>query len=371
MSDAFRRRTRNAQRALRDRNAAAAVLFPGPNQFYVSGFEEEPGERHLLLFVPAEGDPVFVAPTMYDEQIRDATWVEDLRLYDDGDDPAALLGGVAGELDLAGERILLDDRMWALFVQDLRAAVPDADWGLAGEAFDALRMRKDDAELDALRRAADLADEVSVAVRRLGEDAVGLTERELAVEIEDRLTAGGGEGVAFETVAASGANGARPHHRSGDREIRAGDPVVLDFGAYVDGYPGDQTRTVVFAGDPPAEFRRVHEVVRTAQNAAVESVEPGVAAEAVDRAAREVIEDAGYGEQFVHRTGHGVGLEVHEPPYVVAGNETTLQPGMVFSVEPGIYLEGRFGVRIEDLVAVTGDGHERLNDSPRGWRPPA
>jgi Xaa-Pro aminopeptidase len=165
-----------------------------------------------------------------------------------------------------------------------------------------------------------------------------------------------------------GPNGAKPHHGCGDREIRAGEPVVLDFGTRVDGYPSDQTRTLVFDGEPPAEYERVHETVRAAQAAAVEAVEPGVAAEAIDRAARDVIEDAGYGDAFFHRTGHGVGLDVHEEPYIVAGNDRTLEPGMVFSVEPGIYLDGRFGCRIEDLVVVTEDGCERLNDTDRGWR---
>jgi Xaa-Pro aminopeptidase len=150
--------------------------------------------------------------------------------------------------------------------------------------------------------------------------------------------------------------------------VRAGEPVVLDFGTRVDGYPSDQTRTLVFDGEPPAAYRRVHEAVREAQAAAVAAVEPGVTAGSIDRAAREVIESAGYGDAFVHRTGHGVGLDVHEEPYIVADSDRTLEPGMVFSVEPGVYLDGEFGCRIEDLVVVTDDGCERLNDTDRGWR---
>ena len=366
---AFEERTRRCQQRLVAADADAAVLFPSTNLYYASGFREEPGERHLLLFVPREGDPAFVAPEMYAEQIRDESWVEDLRLWADGEDPTALVADLAEEMNLGEGRLLVDDTMWALFTQDLRETLPDAAFGLASEVFDDLRMRKDETELDALRRAGALADAVSVEIRSLGDDAVGTTESELAAEIESRLAARGGEEVAFGTIAGSGPNGAKPHHRHDDREIRRGDPVVLDFGAYVDGYPGDQTRTVVFAGDPPAEYETVHEVVREAQQAAVEAVEPGVTAESVDRAAREVIEDAGYGEQFVHRTGHGVGLDVHEDPYIVAGNDLELEAGMVFSVEPGVYLPGEFGVRIEDLVVVTDDGADRLNDSPRTWEP--
>ncbi|USZ69942.1 Xaa-Pro peptidase family protein (plasmid) [Halorussus salilacus] len=365
----FEERTRRCRDRLAEVGADAAVLFPSTNLFYASGFREEPMERHLFLFVPRDGDPVFVAPEMYDEQIRDASWVEDLRLWADGEDPGGLVADLADEMDLRGGRLLVDDTMWALFTQDLRETLPDATFGLASEVFDDLRVRKDEAELDALREAGALADEVSVAARELGEDAVGMTETELADEIDRLLSARGGEGLSFETVVGSGPNGAKPHHRHGDREIERGDPVVLDFGASVGGYPGDQTRTVVFAGDPPEGYEEVHETVLEAQRAAVQAVEPGVPAAEIDRAAREVIESAGYGEQFTHRTGHGVGLDVHEHPYIVEGNETELEPGMVFSVEPGVYLPGEFGVRIEDLVVVTDEGFERLNDSPRAWEP--
>jgi Xaa-Pro aminopeptidase len=228
-----------------------------------------------------------------------------------------------------------------------------------------LRRVKDDAEIDALRRAGRVADRVVDEIRALGSDVAGMTEDALAAEIESRLAAAGGDGVSFEPIVGSGPNGAKPHHAHGDRVVEAGDPVVLDFGARVDGYPSDQTRTLVFGGSPPAEFGRVHDVVREAQEAAVRAVEPGATADAVDRAARDVIE---YGDRFIHRTGHGVGLDVHEEPYIVAGNDLELEPGMVFSVEPGVYLPGRFGVRIEDLVVVTEDGCERLNDADRGWR---
>ncbi len=262
----------------------------------------------------------------------------------------------------------------ATFTQDLRELCPDAEFGLASTVLEPLRIRKDDVELDALRRAGAIADRVSLEIRDRGDDLVGTTESELAAEIDRLLAAYGGEEPAFETIVAAGPNGARPHHHSGSRPIEAGDPIVLDFGAFVAAdleggtgrYPGDQTRTIVI-GDPPATYEHVHDTVREAQEAAIDAVEPGVEAGAIDRAARSVIEAAGYGDAFVHRTGHGVGLEVHEPPYIVAGNDRELEPGMVFSVEPGIYLDGQFGVRIEDLVVVTDDGAERLNDTPRGW----
>ncbi|MFB6270693.1 MAG: M24 family metallopeptidase [Halobacterium sp.] len=364
----FEERTRECQRRLRERGASGVVLFPSPNLYYLGGFREDPGERHLLLFVPAEGDPAFVAPELYGDQLRDATWVEDVRLWTDVEDPLPLISQAASDLGMTDGELLVDPTMWARFTQDLREAIPDADWGLASEVLGPLRVRKDDAELDALRRAGDAADAAMRDVRGLGADAIGMTETELARFVEERLVAHGGDGTSFDTIVGSGPNGAKPHHHRSDREIRPGDPVVLDFGTRVDHYPSDQTRTVVFDGEPSAEFQTVHDVVRDAQQAAVEAVEPGVAAEDVDAAAREVIADAGYGDEFIHRTGHGVGLEVHEEPFIVGGNDRPLRPGMVFSVEPGVYLEGEFGVRIEDLVVVTEDGCERLNDTDRGWQ---
>ena len=387
MRSPFERRLEACQRRLERVDAALAVLVPGPNLTYLTGFEESPSERHLLLFVPRVGDPVVVAPAMYDAQLRTVP-IETLavRLWDDDDDPLEEIETVLAELlpavgvDSGSSRgddapmILVDDRMWATFTQDLRECAPTATFALASRVLEDLRVRKDDVELEALRRAGEIADRVSLEIRSRGTELVGRTEAELASEIERLLAEYGGGDPAFETIVASGPNGARPHHHSGDREIERGDPIVLDFGAFVDAdleagtsrYPGDQTRTVV-VGEPSSDYRQVHETVREAQRAAVEAVEPGMTAGAVDRAARSVIEDAGYGDEFVHRTGHGVGLEVHEPPYIVADNDRELEPGMVFSVEPGIYLEGAFGVRIEDLIVVTEDGAERLNDSPRGW----
>ena len=366
-TEAFERRVREARRRLDDRGDDALVLFPSRNLQYLTGFAEEPGERHLLLFVPADGEPVFFAPELYGDQLREESWIADVRTWGDTDDPVPRIADIAAELGLEGGHLLVDDTMWALFTQDLRTALPAATFGLASEVVSDLRIRKDAAELDAMERAAAVADETVRDLRAMGEDVIGLTETELAAEIERSLEANGGTGVSFDTIVGSGANGAKPHHHHSDREIQPGEPVVLDFGSRVDGYPSDQTRTLVFGGEPSEQIREVHDVVREAQQAGVDAVEPGVTAASVDAAAREVIEAAGYGDAFVHRTGHGVGLDVHEEPYIVGGNERELEPGMVFSVEPGIYLPGEFGVRIEDLVVVTEDGCRRLNDTDRGW----
>jgi Xaa-Pro aminopeptidase len=363
---AFERRTRRAQSRLDAAGADALALTPGRDWYYLTGVDAEQSDRLQLLLVPADGEPTAVVPTLEAESVREA-WVEDVRTWDDDEGPWTVLGPLLDAL--APSRLLLADRMWTQYALGIRERLPDADVGLASEVLSPLRRIKDDRELDALRAAGDAADATMRDVRALGADAVGMTEAELAGFVEERLEAHGGAGVAFETIVAAGPNGADPHHASGDRVIRAGDPVVLDFGTRVDAYPSDQTRTVVFDGEPSEAFRRVHDVVREAQSRAVAAVEPGATAGAVDRAAREVIEAAGYGERFVHRTGHGVGLDVHEAPDIVAGSETELEPGMVFSVEPGVYLPDRFGVRIEDLVVVTADdGAERLNHTDRRWR---
>jgi Xaa-Pro aminopeptidase len=364
----YRRRRRELRDRLGERGADACVLYAGRNLQYLTGFRAEQGDRHLLLVLPADDDPVFVVPALYDEQVRETTDIEDLRVWTDEEGAQALLREVGTELGLSGGRVLVDGHTHARFLLELEAVLDDPELGLADDVLGPMRRRKDDTELEALVEAAEIADATMAELRAMGEEAVGLTERELARTIERRLADGGGEGVSFEVICGSGPNGAKPHHTHSERTVERGDPVVLDFGTRVDGYVSDTTRTVVPAGEPPEGFVAVHGAVREAQRAGVEAVEPGVTAGSVDAAARDVLEAAGYGEQFIHRTGHGVGLDVHEEPYIVADSDTELAEGMVFSVEPGVYLPGEFGVRIEDLVRVTEDGCERLNTGDRGWR---
>lgn len=366
----FRGRLNRAKQLLTARDFAGVILFPSPNLFYLTGFDEEPAERHLF-FIVTETDHAMVAPMMYDEQIVEETYLDQIFAWDDGTDPMTVTAEAFDAVGLSGSdgTVLIDDTMFARFMLDIRASLPNARFALASELLTELRITKDDTEIDALREAARYSDIVSTQIRGLGADVIDMTERELVEEIRSRFDEVGGEGFSFDPIVGSGPNGAKPHHRHGDRTIRSGEPVVLDFGTVVDGYPGDQTRTVVFDGEPPAEFERIHAVVRDAFDAAIQTVEPRVEAQEVDRAAREVIEEAGYGEQFTHRTGHGLGLEVHEEPYIVEGNDRILEAGMVHSVEPGIYLDGQFGSRVEDIVVVTNDGCEQLNESPRTWRP--
>jgi len=274
----------------------------------------------------------------------------------DGEDPYAVAAGL-----LPPGRLGVTDQTWASHVLGLQQAAADRRLVAAGRTMPPLRAVKDEEELAVLAKAASAADAAFADIVLV--PFAGRREAEVAADLGDALRRHGHRTADF-TIVGSGSNGASPHHEAGERVIAEGDAVVLDFGGHLDGYCSDITRSV-FVREPPEEFERVHDVVRRAQQAAFEAVRPGVPAEDVDRAARDMIGDAGYGESFIHRTGHGIGLEAHEPPYIVAGNTTQLEAGMTFSIEPGIYLPGRFGVRIEDIAAVTEDGATRLNEAPR------
>jgi Xaa-Pro aminopeptidase len=272
-------------------------------------------------------------------------------------DPFRLVAGRLGNVAAVG----LSDRMWALFVLRFRDVLPSARLALASSALRPLRIRKTAAEVEALQEAGAAIDRVHARVP--GWLRAGRTEREVGADIAEAIRAEGHATVDF-VIVASGPNAASPHHEVSDRVLEPGDAVVVDIGGIMpSGYCSDSTRTYAI-GEPPAEFTAYYKVLQDAQEAACAAVRPGVTAESVDAAAREPITEAGYGEAFFHRTGHGIGLEVHEDPYIVSGNGEVLEPGMAFSVEPGIY-PGPHGARIEDIVVCTADGYRRLNNTPR------
>ena len=334
------------------------ALFPSSNMLYLSGFYDEPGERILLLLVPREGNPVFLAPELYEDQIKQESPFPDVRIWKNSDDPIHLLRRTVADLALGDARVLVDDRMWARFSLMLREALPKANFSLASRVMVPLRMQKTPDEVHCLEEAGAIADGAFEEIIR--SRLTGMTELALAAALEEAMKKRGAEKIAFETLVASGPNSALPHHRAGRRRIEPGDVVVLDYGCRIQGYCSDITRTIV-CKEGSKEIRAIYEVVERAQEKAVQGIRTGVKAEEVDGAAREEIAKAGYGERFIHRTGHGIGLDVHEEPYIAAGNHLELQEGMTFSVEPGIYLPGRFGIRIEDIVVVTQTGAQRMN----------
>jgi len=363
----FRERVEEFERRLARDETDAAIFGPGPSLYYLSSFAGE-ADRCLLLLLTADGERTFVTPRSYVGQVRNSSWIEDVRPVEHND-PATVVEGLVAALDRRNARLRLDDRMPAAYVRRLEDELPDATFRLVNELLMPMRMHKDDTEQRAMRRAARATDRVSEEIRGMGPSVIGLTEAELATEIRTRLHRHGAEALAFPVVVAAGPNGARPtQYRHGDRTIEAGDPVVLDFGGVFDHYPSDQTRTIVFEGDPPARFPEIHEVVRDALDAGLAAAEPGMTAAELDAVVRSVVEDRGYGEQFLTGSGHGVGVRAHEPPSIAPDDETPLEADMVFSLEPGIYLEGKFGVRLETLVVLTDEGAEPLNTSPYDWK---
>ncbi|GGM49356.1 dipeptidase [Longimycelium tulufanense] len=365
----LRARLERAGTAAAKADLDALLVSPGSDLRYLLGVGGESFERLSCLVLPAAGStaaPALLLPKLEEPGyagvptgelgVEVVTWV-------DGEDPyqlvAELLRGAAGR----PARLAVADVMPALHALRLRDTLPDTHQVLAGPVLRDLRMRKDTAEIEALRRAGAAIDRVHA---RVGEWLrPGRTEAEVGADIAAAIVAEGHTSAEF-VIVGSGPNGASPHHDLSDRVVQAGDVVVVDIGGPVpEGYNSDCTRTYVVGEPGHPDVAETYAVLQRAQAAAVAAVRPGATAESIDVAARSVIAEAGFGEFFVHRTGHGIGLDVHEEPYIVGGNDLVLEAGMAFSVEPGIYLPGRWGARIEDIVVVTEDGAETVNNRPR------
>lgn len=357
-------RLSHTRKALADAGLDALLVTPGPDLRWLTGYEALPLERLTCLVLPADGEPFLVAPGLEVPAVE-ASAVPELGIevlgWGETEDPYAV---VAARLPSSPGRVALANRMWAEQVLRFRAALPGTEQTLASEVLADLRMRKTPDEVDALRRAGQAIDRVH---SRMAEFLTpGRTEREAGRDIAAAILAEGHETVDF-VIVGSGPNGASPHHEVGDRVLEPGDVVVVDIGGTTaEGYCSDCTRMYAL-GEPPADFTAYFPVLHEAQLAACAHARPGVSAESVDAAARDVIAGAGLGALFMHRTGHGIGVETHEEPYIVEGNTTVLEPGMAFSIEPGIYLPGRHGARIEDIVVTTDDGIERLNVTDRHY----
>jgi Xaa-Pro aminopeptidase len=343
------------------------VLTPGSDLRYLSGYNAHAMERLTALAVPRRGEPFLVVPRL-EAPMVDASPAGGLGLellaWDETHDAFALLASAAtARLGSTPARIAVGARTWAEHALGVQRALPGSALEIAGPVIDRLRMVKSPAEIEELAAAGAAIDRVHA---RMAEWlTVGRTEAAIGADIGAAILAEGHTGVDF-TIVGSGPNGASPHHELSDRVVQAGDLVVVDIGGETPtGYRSDCTRTYVVGGSADAEVAEWYAVLQAAQEAATAAVRPGVTAEQIDAVARDRIDDAGWGKHFIHRTGHGIGLDTHEAPYIVAGNDIPLEPGMAFSVEPGIYLPGRCGARIEDIVVCTEDGVRPLNDGPR------
>ncbi|SEC17347.1 Xaa-Pro aminopeptidase [Streptomyces sp. 2131.1] len=359
-ADDYRARMARAAETAAAAGLAGVLVAPGPDMVYLTGYAPPADTERLTLLVLAAGqDPVLVVPTLEAPDAAKAVGAPAMTLRDwtDGKDPYDV---TAPLLDARG-RFGISDNAWAMHLLGLQQRLPDTSYASLTHALPMLRAVKDAHELARIAAAGAAADATYEEILKVRFS--GRRETEVAADLARLLTEHGHSQVDF-TVVGSGPNGANPHHEAGERTIERGDMVVLDFGGLKHGYGSDTSRTV-HVGEPTAEEQRVHDIVREAQQAGCAAVRPGVSCQEVDRAARAVITEFGYGDRFIHRTGHGIGVTTHEPPYMIEGEEQPLVPGMCFSVEPGIYLPGRFGVRIEDIVTVTEDGGRRLNATAR------
>ena len=370
--DRYLDRLRACREEVAARGFAALLIGVGPDLRYLTGFVGEPMERITLLVVPSEGPVSFVVPRLEATKAGATPVAADgaatVVPFGESDDAPALVARLVGATGsgAAGSdaSIGLSDRLWAMHVLQMQAALPGRRFASASTIMRGLREVKDADEARLLALAAAAADRTIDAIS--AGPLVGRTEADVSREIRRRLIDEGHDLADF-AIVGSGPNSASPHHDASERVIGPGGPIVLDIGGTLAGYLSDTTRTIWVAGPdgiaPEPEFLSVYDLVREAQAQATAAVRPGVAAEDVDAIARAVIAASGYGDFFTHRVGHGIGLEVHEDPYMVAGNATVLRPGMAFSVEPGIYLPGRWGVRLENIVMCAPDGAEVLNHS--------
>ena len=354
-------RVARVRRRMEDEGVDVLLVSLGADLPYLTGYEAMPLERLTMLVLPVDGEATLVVPRLEAPRVEERPDVFALRPWEETEDPVAIVAGLAGPAGVAAR----GDRTWARFVLDLQRRMPGTAWRRASEVTGPLRAVKGADEVAALRRAAEAADRVAAALQAGEIPLVGRTEADVSAELGRRLVEEGHARVNF-AIVASGPNAASPHHEPGERVIRPGEVVLCDFGGTTpDGYCSDITRCV-HVGPPPAEVVELYAVLHEAQAAGVAAAVVGTPCAAVDAAARRRITDAGLGDRFVHRTGHGIGLEEHEDPYLVEGNDEPLVAGHAFSVEPGIYLPGRTGLRLEDIVVATDAGPEPLNTADHG-----
>jgi Xaa-Pro aminopeptidase len=343
-----------------DHAVDVVLLSVGPDLPWLTGYEAMPLERLTMLVVPRDAAATLVVPRLEAPRVVERPEVFAVAAWDETDDPVALVADLAGPAAVAA----VGDHTWSRFLVELIRRMPATEFRAASELTGPLRARKDAEEIVALRAAGAAVDRVALALQGGDVPLVGRTEAEVSAELGRRLLAEGHQRVNFAIVAA-GPNASSPHHEPGPRVIEEGEVVLCDFGGTWPadggaGYCSDITRCV-HTGEPSAAFRDLYAVLRAAQRAAVEAAAVGTPCEDVDAVARRVITEGGYGDHLVHRTGHGIGVEAHEDPYIVGGNRTALAPGHAFSIEPGIYVPGRWGARLEDIVVATVDGPDPLN----------
>ena len=352
----FTDRVDRTRRAMREQGIDVTLLSVGLDLPYLTGYHAMPLERLTMLVLPVDGDATLVVPRLEAPRVHHLPEVFGLVPWGETEDPVAITASLVGR---SAGVIAIGDTMWARFLVELMNHLPSASYRRAVDVLGPIRMRKDAAEIAALTAAGAAADRVAAQLHAGDIALVGRTEAQVSADISARLLAEGHDVVNFAIVAA-GENAASPHHHPGSRVIRRGEIVLCDFGGTMNGYCSDITRCV-HLGPVPDDIAAAYAVLKESEAAGVRAATIGTPCEGIDRAARDVIEAAGYGEFFIHRTGHGIGMDAHEDPYMVSGNTLPLEAGHAFSVEPGIYVPGKWGMRLEDIVVATTDGPRSMN----------
>jgi Xaa-Pro dipeptidase len=354
--------------ALQSSDFDAVILNPGPTLTHLSGLRFHLMERPVVLVFAKDQVPAIVLPELELQKVASLPY--ELQIFAYSENPSewgSAFRKATDSLGLDGKRIGVEPRQLRLLeFRYVRDGAPEAEYPDASNVLSGLRLRKDKSEVDAMRRAVRVAQDALEATIPLIK--TGMTEKELSSELVIQLLKHGSEPeMPFAPIVSGGPNSANPHASPTDRKLQAGDLLVVDWGAAYDGYISDLTRTFAVS-EVDDEYKKIHQIVQDANAAGRAVAKPGIPCAAVDKAARDVIEQAGYGEYFTHRTGHGIGMEGHEEPYMRGDNMQLLEPGMAFTVEPGIYLPNRNGVRIEDNVVITENGADVLSDMPREIR---
>ena len=350
-------RLARVREAMAEREIDALLLSVGHDLPYLTGYTAMPLERLTMLVVPRDGGATMVIPALEAPRVRDVPGVFDMLPWGETEDPSAIVARLAS----GSKRVAVGDQMWARFLVELLPQLPGAAFSRAVDVVGPLRMAKDQAEIEALAAAGAAVDRIAGELQRGEIPLVGRTEAEVSAHLGRRIIEEGHDKVNFAIVAA-GENAASPHHHPGPRVIGQNEIVLCDFGGTMAGYCSDTTRCV-FTGEPTGDVAEAYAVLHEAQRVGAEAGVVGTPCEDVDRVTRQVISDAGFGDFFIHRTGHGIGMEEHEDPYIVEGNALPLEAGHAYSVEPGIYVPGKWGMRLEDIVVATDDGPRRLNNS--------
>lgn len=356
--DIYKNRIKNVKEKISELEIDYIILTPSTNMNYLTGFDTESHERLLACIISSSGESILLGPELNKKEME-KTPIDKKIYWKENEDPLKKLIELTKGIKSKGARIGIEKNITASLLLPLQNRLNNCTFEYINNIFSEMRLIKNSKEKKILKRASQMA-EKALKITLNSENWIGKSEKELAAELEYNLKKQGMDGTSFKTIVGSGPHGASPHHNYNDRKIRESESVVIDFGGIYKGYCSDMTRTFSF-GKPSSKLKEVFKVVKNSQELAEDKIKPGMTAEEADKIARDYIKNSGFGEYFIHRTGHGIGMDVHERPFIVTGNKEILKPGMVFSIEPGIYLPEEFGVRIEDLVIVNENGCESIN----------